>query len=778
MELKDVFGAEPKSTWQVLCERGTGFYIPAYQRDYTWEEDKIDRLLEDSLHGLRKLVDNEDAITFLGTLIVIHDTKYQTVEPHVRGHLPGRVLVVIDGQQRLTTLLLLFTCLHEDLSARLAKIKDDQRPAFEWLSNQTRVLINQLDTTFREDMSYGKGIFRWYPRMIRAFVDSWSRENTTAKYTAPISAYLHSYSSYITNETKGKFDYQMPATTSSDEKGNHDFLNRNRRIIRRNLDGIARGNDEDLELPPLEQIADKTTFQETLLKAEFPPDVITQLSGTAEGTAKDKDRFNELMRLVLFGKFMLERVAVTVVTAKNEDYAFDMFEALNTTGEPLTAFETCRPKVIEAETLQKYEDSISHQSMKLVEGYLDEYSGAEDKHKATSRLLIPFALAESGEKLSKRLSDQRRYLKDSFDRLGSANDKREFVKHLAHTAMFLRHLWPDDRNGIPELPDAKFPNQSLTLLCLDVLRAANHHITIGPLTRFFSQSRSAGVDQLPSTLLEFQEGILAVTAFFALWRSSRIGTDKIDSHYRDILRFGVEGAGIDPFARRPQKGLAQVPSAEKLRAAFLHILMDKGGIVSKDEWVRLASQTPVYKNSIPLARFLLYVATHDTAPDSANPGLVKAGRVGSLNILTIEQWKDKLTVEHVAPQKRLMAGGWDSALYEVDDTINRLGNLTLAPGIENASLGNRPWAVKRLMYRVLGSPTVDDLDQRIEEAQQQGIDLSKDTAEILRLAKFLPHVRAIGDVDGEWTTDIVAARSKRLAELAWVRLSSWLGMTA
>src|SRR5581483_5171519 len=152
MELEELFGAEPRSTWQVLCEPGTGFYIPAYQRDYTWERDKIDRLIEDSLHGLRNLVENDEAITFLGTLIVIRDTKYQTVEPHDRGNLPKHVLLVIDGQQRLTTLLLLNTCLHEELSRRLTEVQDDTRPAFEWLSNQTTVLIDELDKTFRQDM--------------------------------------------------------------------------------------------------------------------------------------------------------------------------------------------------------------------------------------------------------------------------------------------------------------------------------------------------------------------------------------------------------------------------------------------------------------------------------------------------------------------------------------------------------------------------------------------------------------------------------------------------
>ena len=54
----------------------------------------------------------------------------------------------------------------------------------------------------------------------------------------------------------------------------------------------------------------------------------------------------------------MHKVGVTVVSAPGA-YAFDMFESLNTTGEPLTVFETFRPKVIQAEGLDKYENSDS-----------------------------------------------------------------------------------------------------------------------------------------------------------------------------------------------------------------------------------------------------------------------------------------------------------------------------------------------------------------------------------------------------------------------------------
>ena len=71
MKLTDIFNTVPKSTWQVLCESGVGFYIPPYQREYNWDRSHIDRLFEDVGHGLRLLVESEGSITFLGTLIVI-----------------------------------------------------------------------------------------------------------------------------------------------------------------------------------------------------------------------------------------------------------------------------------------------------------------------------------------------------------------------------------------------------------------------------------------------------------------------------------------------------------------------------------------------------------------------------------------------------------------------------------------------------------------------------------------------------------------------------------
>ena len=76
-----------------------------------------------------------------------------------------------------------------------------------------------------------------------------------------------------------------------------------------------------------------------------------------------------------------------------------MFESLNTTGEPLTVLETFRPKVIESEELDKYENSDSRKYMRTIEEYLGQFNVAKKRQDETSKLLTSFALAESGKKL-------------------------------------------------------------------------------------------------------------------------------------------------------------------------------------------------------------------------------------------------------------------------------------------------------------------------------------------------------------------------------------------
>ncbi|GHT91984.1 hypothetical protein AGMMS49545_08820 [Betaproteobacteria bacterium] len=777
MQISDVFGAHPKSVWEYLCENGQGLYVPAYQRQYSWDKSKITRLFEDACHGFTMLIDHDDSITFLGTIITIHDTQYLTVNPLVRGDMPSRVMTIIDGQQRLTTLLLINTALHEEILFRHAKFKDAHETGQKWLEEECRKVISRLAKTFEEDKDYGDDAFQFYPRMIRAYDDSWSRKKDKVAYNSPIAHYLHSYGKHVRNELKanGKlkktYKFALPDGATEQSQSKYKLLEDGRRIVSNLIKDVAKNSQNDFEFPDFNRMVAATDFQDILVKADFPDPVKVTL------VTDNNDDFKELLRLVLFANFVLDRVALTIVTAKNEDYAFDMFEALNTTGEPLTAFETFKPRVIHCEGLENYEQSKSHEYMKVVEGYLDSFGKTDDKQDATSRLIVAFASAEHGEKLSKRLSDQRRFFKDNFDKLGDNDAKQYFVRYLSHATFFIQYAWPDEKADRPKLfPDEEAPED--VCLCLDLLRSFKHTITQGLLIRFYSEIRRAANNECRTQAMEaFEKALKACTAFSVLWRASRRGTDNIDMHYRKLMEVGHTDTGLPALARRSSNGEnSPVPDAVLLQKALVSILSNEGKVGTKNEWVKAAAKIPAYSNQREVTRFILLAAAHDSANDKSNPGLTVAGKIGLLQLLDYDNWRNEKsqTVEHIAPKIREKS--WLEELYEDTETIDRLGNLMLLPRAENSSLGNGSWVRKKLIYKIFSAETLDELGPLLQQAQAQDIVISAGTKALLDDSHHLPMAKAVASVEGEWTLDLVEQRSVRIAELAWDRIAPWLGL--
>lgn len=79
-----------KTVFKALNDRG--FRIPLYQRDYAWGDNEISQLMDDLWHAFERGA----KAYYLGTLVVM------CVEDG------GNILEVVDGQQRLTTLTLLY----------------------------------------------------------------------------------------------------------------------------------------------------------------------------------------------------------------------------------------------------------------------------------------------------------------------------------------------------------------------------------------------------------------------------------------------------------------------------------------------------------------------------------------------------------------------------------------------------------------------------------------------------------------------------------------------
>lgn len=54
-QAKEIFEAQSKSLRELLSDNGLGLYLPPYQRQYGWGKDKVEKLLDDTLHGLTNL---------------------------------------------------------------------------------------------------------------------------------------------------------------------------------------------------------------------------------------------------------------------------------------------------------------------------------------------------------------------------------------------------------------------------------------------------------------------------------------------------------------------------------------------------------------------------------------------------------------------------------------------------------------------------------------------------------------------------------------------------
>jgi uncharacterized protein DUF262/uncharacterized protein DUF1524 len=778
-QAKEIFEAQSRSLQELLSDNGLGLYLPPYQRPYGWGKDKVEKLLDDTLHGLKNLGETADSFTFLGTVITIHDVKHMTVQPIVKTEVPSKVLTVIDGQQRLSSLLLLLVSLHNLIRQGSWKVFKGKEPVPDdsvrtHLYSETVSILQTLGTAFYERKNFGDAPI--YPRLIRAFDDQWARTEKHKKYESPIAHLVYTYSVLADDETSATkpTDFK-PAPRLNVGESENDLINRFKEIRNALTRLSQRRSIEELEgLPPLETLAKGTDFQRALFNHELDPDFCTWLAELEEEPEA------ELMRLVMFAAYSLNRIALTVVQGKDEDYAFTIFESLNTTGEPLTAVETFLPRVVMAEGIEHYQGSDAHKHMTEVQSYLNRFDVGDKLQNATRDLLVSFALVETGKKLAKRLPDQRIYMKDTFDRHKDIDDDRAaYLRHLSDTAAFVGATW-DPASGSRQLVGLDSTAMTDTVkLCLAFLKKLNHTIAIAPLVRFYSEARQASEgDEQSERVAEFKAAVKAITAFTVFWRATRRGTGNIDSEYRGVMA-GESLTGMGPLARcrgaLDSAKPAPVVDVSALKAELVARLMheDHGDVPNLASFLARAASLPLYTISNPLTRFLLLAAYHDTTEDTASPGLIKPGKVGVAPCFTSDGWHDEkhYTIEHIAPKQK--TSDWNPGFYGDKDVVHRLGNLVLAPGDANSSLSSRPWQEKMVLYAALGAPAADEAKSILDGS---GLTFAQSTEELAQMSHYLPHLRALGQRTEEWDPAFMQARAEVLLRLLYLRLKDWLGL--
>ena len=741
-----------------------GFFVPMYQREYTWEEDNINQLFDDLVLGIRELSDKDgdNATTFLGTTILTNLVdKKCTVQKGEDKAQPTAVQLVIDGQQRIATIALLSIGLIERLNTLSASLP--KKAPYTVLQNHCADLVKTLPKLYSIKLGRGSNPSN-KPKIIRAKEDRWTYDGDDVAYGSPVARYIATY--IRTNNRKKAFD-AVDANFGARVRGNVDLINQW-------LDAICDAHVASTPLHDQFPVGEKIVtnrMQEYVFG--FKDDALKAVIGKTETTKDQNDYFAAALHHVfLLAYYLLRRCGVNRLQPTREEWGFDMFQALNATGTPLTAMETFLPQVMQAEQAAgtPWEKSPSREYMEDIDKLFEATTSNEQKSRRTNDLLGTFALCHGGEKLGNKFSAQRRWMTRVYEKnLPTIEDKHDFLCSIARVATFFYAPWhmedvekPHHIRGLEDHPQGEF-----TSLLTQYLKGANSKLSAPILARFYSQMLE---DKAMAD--EFVDAAKACAAFFTLWRSAN-STSGLDEIYRRFFKGSKAPVkvGEHSWSARPN-----AISSNSLKKYFWGILKHKG-IDKKGAWITASERFLLYTEVKTICRFVLFIAGNDQVADDGNPGLSTPGKEGVCPILKLGRWdaKDHKSLEHVAPQTPPENHNWDARIY-TESKVHDIGNLILLPTDINRFVDNKDWAIKFLHYSHVGVRKKKDIEELSATAQNKGMVLSKKAIEVLSATRYNCAVEPILKLGekGPWDADLIDRRTRQIKELAWKTLSSWL----
>lgn len=710
--------------------QGVGFYIPLYQREYSWDKENIAQLTLDIQKGVENISNSSDEIRYLGTIILVRESDpHNNIEPKDTKAIPQAIDLVIDGQQRLSTLALIGTKLYQHLNGIEIKLKKNS------IDEEIRAVIDdwklKLLELFSFDLKRGKPTRK--PIIIRGNSDQWVLDGKIdSNYQSDISNYLAKFIDCI--ETQKDFNKieikKSKVSTNLKELDNwlrNDILSSTGEFI---------SSKEILENIPQKYlwIYERENF-------------INQLNSDS---SKYSNILSDLLKLCSICYYLLDRCCFTVIKPIKEDWAFDLFQSLNATGTPLTAIETFLPLVVNTFNQEdgKFKDSQQESDFKNIDDMFSDTNTANQKNKLTNDYLTSLALSVNGYQMTSHFSDQRKWLIKSFSDLDTIEDKKLLIEYFGNYSIFYKKYWIDYKgNSSNELAFLhSHKDKSKVSMLFLFLKNSNHKMAITILGNFYNKCEISKFSE--ESIDNFVAAVKIISSFYVLWRGAK-PNNGLDKVYRDFLK---------------KHNFQNDFSIDVLKELFFNNI--SADIKEKTNWIKEASVNTTYKNK-QIVKLLLLIYFTDTESDEN--GLVKQSKVGYSNYFELSKYlsEDLSTIEHIAPQKQNI--NWDDKIYS-DKMVDSLGNLTLLNTELNSSIGNRGWKEKLFYYKYLKNSselTIDDLERT---AKEEEIFFSKETLSILKKSKYNKHIEGVAVNDLEWNSDFIFSRTNNILEICYDRI--------
>lgn len=763
-----------------FSQPGRGFYIPYYQRNYSWDEDNATKLVFDIFSGIKRTLTKPNNSIFLGT-IILHDEKDVGVGVHTdTPNLLTKVSNVVDGQQRITSLAMLACVFSHCIENLVEQLKTVSVHEFQQLADE---LVNEqpeIREFFSVEIRKTGTSPRLKPLIIRA-------GDVTSNPVSDQWTLSGDKDNFYRSNTSGFISDFIVVNTLSNSLRSDQRIDSIIDAFKGCIDNEINSADGDLTRGLL--TANTVTDGSLYNFIAYPPD----LSNIQELPNEQQKIFFGGILLLAACKFLRNSCHLVVIECLDLGLAFDMFQSLNATGTPLTAFEVFKPAIVNLWGQQNYSTTIKP-VVDRIERVFEEESTASGKEELTDKVIVSSALVYNGEVISKRFSDERDWLINNLPKVVDAS-AIDFVTCIADQAEYCLHFIRPRRSQrnstsfgmVKHLQQLGLSDQQadMSALCIFYLRDAGHQFAHSVLSVFYAKLLRAQGNLAAVTLAteEFSSVCQATAAFFTLWMGALLGRFP-DAEYRRI--FQSKGGNISVISGAANQTDAFIKSAFRSALEVQSIYRSNDAVASRQLWVSQAKENPWYSRKA-VCRFALLVASHDAAPNltAGQEGFFTDGMPSSADLLNCRIWhsSEYEVIEHVATRDRPSTIKFpaysDASIYPGNySVVDKIGNLTLLSVPINSSIYSE-WPDKVFYYWSLTTPNNTVVGPQGSELMAAlGITyLPPSLASLTASSNYFSHLAPLayrGTKGYKWDAEFIEKRSEHLCQRIFDKLDSWL----
>lgn len=757
---------------KAYLQRGRGYYIPEYQRQYSWDVDNIEQLMEDIVNGVIQNVasPSDEDVRFLG-IIISNSEQSLNIKPHFdEFRLINAVDNIIDGQQRISTITLLICNLYfrlNDLKSNLDESLPDELRLFNEITN----ILADLLKMFTLDINGATPNLK--PIVIRSDEDFWTKDGRdphtnalyqVSPYKSAVANYLSTFITSIINNNPA-----LPSVPTNT-------------VLYNNIDRMNDWFDKienAYDYPAALNILSSSCFNNKTFFGRQQNLRVYLQSATVRSHL-----ICRIIQLVAFYYFVSDSCYVTLIESPNEDMALDMFQSLNSTGMPLTAIETFKPIVVrycDNNTSQsghsKYVGSVSEGQLSLVDQWLNINS--KEKIELTNTYLQRFALTYDGRIADSIFSKQRKMINNIYENECNTYQTKELLLgYMANIAGYINDVQreSDIQKLSIKLISLGFNSTQAddTMLCLSYMKKINKMYN-AVLTNFYhSIIINIGSTNISLQIDEFVNALKSVVAFNTLWRAA-LPNRGLDDAYRQVF---TGTSNISYKNGLFDSSILKSRLINELSKNNIGVNIASTSVVDPN-WLTKAIINLKYTGSDVknICRFALLVAAHKTEPDPSNSGLMMISSSG-VNCLNYTTFTDAnfSSIEHIAPETPNPTSNWDPLIYDPNTNhVHKIGNLTLLAQAVNSSVSNLEWD-----NHPGGLP--GKLDYYTSLASITSTPSHPGVPNWIAGRTILSHLTSIvslsptptGSPFAAWDSAHIVNRSTRICEILWQRMADWL----